>query len=74
MSDIEVTALDDAMPQAKATWVSRRIERASLEMVEFFDDSRKNVAAIDALANKYPQTQIVTRLIVHNRVRSLLSK
>jgi FMN phosphatase YigB (HAD superfamily) len=71
LTGIEIIALDNADPAVKASWVSARIERDSLEFVEFFDDSHKNVAAIRELQNGHPTVQIVARCIVYNRISSL---
>jgi hypothetical protein len=68
---VEVAALGDPSPQAKSGWISKRIDRDGLDMVEYFDDSHKNVAAVRALQPFHPDTEIVTRLVAHHRVSSL---
>jgi hypothetical protein len=60
---IEVIALGNSDPQEKARHIAMRIVRDELIHVSFFDDSHKNVAAVATLANKFPGTKIVSRLV-----------
>lgn len=66
MPDVEVVVLDTALPEAKAQWIQARIDRDHLEMVEFYDDSYKNIAAVEALRPANPSVSIVTRLVTHS--------
>jgi hypothetical protein len=74
LSDVEVATLNTAAPAAKAEWISARIERDGLTAVEFFDDSHKNVAVVEALRHQHPGVNIIARHIVHNRVASLTAR
>ena len=68
---IEVVALDDANPQVKADWIDARIRKGKLKLVEFFDDSHKNVASVKQLQKKHPDVRLIVHHIVHNRISSL---
>lgn len=71
MADIEVFALNDASPDAKARWIDSRINRDNLHIVEFFDDSHKNVTAVKALKRLHPDVTIIARHIIHTKISSL---
>ena len=62
---IEVVALGNPDPRAKAAWVDVRITQDGLELVEFFDDSRRNVVAVERLRRKHPTVKIVTRNVMN---------
>jgi FMN phosphatase YigB (HAD superfamily) len=62
---IEVIALGDPTPQAKADWISERIHRDGLSMVEYFEDSPKHVSAVKQLQHLHPGVEIIVRHIVH---------
>ena len=61
---LEVIALANSEPQKKADYIAMRIEQDDLDFVEFFDDSPKNVAAVQALQSSYPNTKIISRQVV----------
>lgn len=73
LHDIEVVALNNADPNVKASWIKKRVERDSYDIVEYFDDSHKNVAAVNNLRHQLPDVMIIARHIVHNRISSLHS-
>jgi len=62
---VEVIALGSSDPQKKVDYIDARIQKDSLTLVEFFDDSPKNVAAVKALSYKHPQVKIISRHIVY---------
>lgn len=62
---IEVVALADSDPQRKSDYIAARIENDGFDHVEFFDDSHKNVAAVEALKPRFPGTRIAARHVVH---------
>jgi len=62
---IEVVACASANPQVKADWIEARLLRDDLHLVEFFDDSHKNIAAVKELQVKHPDVKIIVRHIVH---------
>lgn len=64
-SDVEVVALDDADPNVKANWISKRISRDDVRTLEFFDDSHKNVSAVKALKAKHPDAAIHVHHVAH---------
>ena len=49
VSDIEVVALGNSDPQAKADVIKREILERDVQIVKFYDDSAKNVAAVKSL-------------------------
>lgn len=61
-----VVALGSSSPQAKADYIEQRIIQDRLVHVEFFDDSIKNIEAIDGLKARYPGVKIITRLMKHS--------
>lgn len=63
LPQLTIVALADSDPRRKAEYVARRIESDALDLVEFFDDSPKNVAAVAALRTAYPTTRIISRLV-----------
>ena len=70
LSDIEIATLGNTSAQMKADWISDRIERDGYTSVEFFDDSHKNVTAVNSLRQRHPEVSIVARHIVHNKMAS----
>ena len=68
MPDVEVKALNNADPSAKAAWVDTWIREKNLDYVEFFDDSHKNIAAVKRLKKQHPDVHIVVRHVVHTHL------
>lgn len=62
---IEVIALASSDPQKKADYIEDRIVKDGVKFVEFFDDSPKNVEAVEALNGKHPGVRVISRHIVH---------
>jgi len=62
---IEVIALGSADPLAKADHIARRIEKDNLTHLEFFDDSLKNIKAVEALVDIYPDVDFKVRHITY---------
>lgn len=62
---IPIVALGDSDPQAKAQWILYVIKKFNYDVVEFFDDSIKNIKAVENLRPLVPNTKIITRLIQH---------
>jgi len=61
----QIIALGSSNPQDKADYIEQRIVNDGINLVEFFDDSPKNIQAVEDLQLKYPGVKIVTRHIVH---------
>ena len=59
--DVYVVALGSNNPQDKADWIEKHIKTGYTD-IAFMDDSRKNIAAVDALKSKYPNIRIKTHL------------
>jgi hypothetical protein len=62
ISQRPVKALGDANPEAKARYIERRIQDGFTD-IAFFDDSIKNIRAVDRLKKKYPKIKIKTQHI-----------
>lgn len=62
---LEVVALGDGSPAKKAEYISSRLSAGGISLVEFFDDSHKNISAVGALQDKFPNVKIVTRHVAH---------
>jgi hypothetical protein len=59
-SRITFKLLGDSDPQAKADWIRGRIEDGASDVL-FFDDSGKNVVAVQDLTNEFPEAKIRAR-------------
>jgi hypothetical protein len=70
---LDVIALGTTDPGAKAAWIDQRIRRDNLQLVEFFDDSIRNVSAVRELRNAHPDVKIIGRHVIHNRIRRSLT-
>ena len=63
--DVYVVALGDADPQAKADWIEKHIKNGYTD-IAFMDDSIKNVKAVGALQDKYPNVRLKSILAVEH--------
>ena len=61
-SKITFELLGSSDPADKAAWIANRIENGATDVL-FFDDSGKNVEAVEALSNKYPNVKIRARKV-----------
>ncbi len=68
MPGIEVHALGNSDPKAKAYWIDKWIRERGLDYVEFFDDSHKNVEAVKLLKHEHPEVHIVVRHVIHTHL------
>ena len=57
-----VVTLGSGDPQKKADYIEREIKKG-YDPIYFMDDSPKNIKAVDALKNKYPEVTIITSLV-----------
>jgi hypothetical protein len=57
---IPVKALGSSDPYDKAAYIERRINDGFTDIV-FFDDSLKNIRAVNTLKKKYPNVKLVTK-------------
>ena len=62
-SMFEMITLGTSDPYAKKEWIENEIINLGAKDVLFFDDSPKNIAAVDELKREYPEVTIVTRLV-----------
>jgi len=62
-SMFELITLGSSDPQAKKKWIEDQIINLNMHDVLFFDDSPKNIVAVDELKAEYPDVNIVTRLV-----------
>ena len=63
--EVYVVALADANPQKKADWVENQIKKG-YDDIAFFDDSPKNVTAVNNLKKKYPNVKIKAQVIKYD--------
>ena len=61
-SKITFELLATSDPQAKADWIENRIKNGAIDVL-FFDDSGKNVDAVQNLTVKYPEVKIKARKV-----------
>jgi hypothetical protein len=61
--EIPIVALGDSHPVKKAQWILYVAKKFNFTEIEFFDDSYKNIAAVDKIKNSVPGVKIITRLI-----------
>jgi hypothetical protein len=61
-SKITFELLATSLPQAKADWIAKRIDNGAVDVL-FFDDSGKNVDAVQALSDQYPDVKIKARKV-----------
>jgi len=61
-SALEIVALGESDPQAKADWIEARIAEG-YDDIFFIDDSEKNVTAVQALQDKHPNIKMKARLV-----------
>jgi len=59
---LELVTLGSSDPQDKARWIEERIGEGYDDIL-FFDDSSKNVDAVAALKDKYPNIKLMARLV-----------
>lgn len=61
-SKITFELLGSSNPDDKASWIANRIEQGATDVL-FFDDSGKNVDAVQSLQSKYPDVKIKARKV-----------
>ena len=61
-SMITFVLLGSSNPQDKADWIANRIENGAVDVL-FFDDSGKNVKAVQELESMYPKVKIKARKV-----------
>lgn len=61
-SKITFELLGSSNPDDKASWIANRIEQGATDVL-FFDDSGKNVDAVQSLQSKYPDIKIKARKV-----------
>ncbi len=62
-SMFEMITLGTSDPYAKKEWIEDQIIKLGMNDVLFFDDSPKNISAVDELKREYPEVNIITRLV-----------
>jgi len=64
LNGIYVAALGSSDPQDKADWIENKIKKGFND-VFFIDDSHKNVKAVEALKDKYPNIKMSVKHVKH---------
>jgi hypothetical protein len=60
---IPIVALGDSHPDKKKQWILYVAKKIGYDVIEFFDDSHKNIKAVQELSDLLPSTKIITRHI-----------
>ena len=64
--NVKVITLGSGDPWDKRDWIGNQIEKGNFDDVMFFDDSIKNIKAVEMLRDKYPEVKLVTRHIKYS--------
>ena len=64
--NVKVIGLGSGDPADKREWIGRQIERNNFDDIEFFDDSKKNIKAIEMLRDKYPNIKLRTHHVKYS--------
>ena len=64
--NVKVITLGSGDPWDKRDWIGRQIEKNKFDDIEFFDDSRKNIKAIEMLRDKYPHIKLRTHHVKYS--------
>jgi hypothetical protein len=64
MMGVEIITTGSSDPLAKASQIERWIIDNDLDSVEFYDDSEKNINAVEDIAMSFPGVRINTHLVV----------
>ena len=64
--NVKVITLGSGDPWDKRDWIGRQIEKNKFDDVMFFDDSRKNIKAVEMLRDKYPNVKLTTRHVKYS--------
>ena len=64
--NVKVIGLGSGDPWEKRDWISRQIEKNKFDDVEFFDDSKKNIKAIEMLRDKHPNVKLRTHHVKYS--------
>ena len=63
---VKVITLGSGDPWDKRDWIGRQIEKNKFDDVIFFDDSKKNIKAVEMLRDKYPNVKLITRHVKYS--------
>ena len=65
---VEIITVNTGDPKAKSAWIEDRIRTTHPRVVEFFDDSNKNVGAVAELQSKFDpeEVKIISRQVVRH--------
>ena len=63
---VKVITLGSGDTGDKKDWIGRQIEKNKFDDVEFFDDSSKNIKAIEMLRDKYPNIKLRTHHVKYS--------
>lgn len=66
---IEIVTTGTSDPLAKAANIVKWIRERDLHSIEFFDDSKRNIEAVESLVHKFPDVRIKAHLVVHKDQR-----
>lgn len=65
LPDIPIVAIGNGHPDNKAQWILYVAMKHDYDVIEFFDDSLKNVEAVKNIASKVPDVKVITHHVQH---------
>ena len=60
---VRVIATGSTDPQSKVSWIRTKVARDGHDHIEFFDDNRMNVSAVEDLAAEFPDVRLSTQWV-----------
>ena len=68
MTNVEVITLGDSDPYSKKSWIEAEVRQGGFDKVLFFDDSQKNIDAVEELVDEIPEVSISVRTVGYSAV------
>jgi len=68
MTNVEVITLGDSDPYSKKSWIEAEVRQGGFDKVLFFDDSQKNINAVEELVDEMPEISISARHVEYSEL------
>jgi len=68
MTNVEVITLGDSDPYSKKSWIEAEVRQGGFDKVLFFDDSQKNIDAVEELVDEIPEVSISVRKVGYSEL------
>ena len=68
MTNVEVITLGDSDPYSKKSWIESEVRQGGFDKVLFFDDSQKNINAVEELVDEMPEISISARHVEYSEL------